>query len=80
MRVQIIVRFKEGVLDPQGEAALHALQTLGFSSVKSVRVGKCIELDVEARDAHDAQTQTQRMCAELLSNPVMETAEIVVKG
>jgi phosphoribosylformylglycinamidine synthase len=69
---------KDGVLDPQGEAVRHALGTLGFEGVQSVRQGKVIELDLAATDAKAAEAEVKRMCDKLLANTVIEkyTVEI----
>ena len=72
MVVRIIVNLKRGVLDPQGEAVLGALQNLGFSSVKDVRVGKVIYLRLEGVEKGKVGAVVEEMCAKLLVNPVIE--------
>jgi phosphoribosylformylglycinamidine synthase len=69
MKVRILVRLKPGVLDPQGRAVHHALDSLGFAGVEDVRIGKLIELEV-AEGTSDA-TLT-KMCEQLLANMVIE--------
>jgi len=64
---------KQGVLDPQGEAVRHALGSLGFPGVGDVRIGKVIELDLDATDEAAARVQVDAMCRALLANPVIET-------
>ncbi len=64
---------KHGVLDPQGEAVRHALGSLGFPGVGDVRIGKVIELDLDATDEAAARVQVDAMCRALLANPVIET-------
>jgi phosphoribosylformylglycinamidine synthase len=71
MRARILVRSKQGILDPQGQAVERALPALGFNGVANVHVGRLIELDVE-----DA-SQLPAMCERLLSNPLIEDYEIV---
>jgi phosphoribosylformylglycinamidine synthase subunit PurS len=70
-RVRVLVRPKEGILDPQGIAVERALPALGFEGVRNVHVGRLIELDVEHADQVDA------MCRKLLANPLIEDYEIV---
>jgi phosphoribosylformylglycinamidine synthase PurS subunit len=75
MRATVLVRPKEGILDPQGEAVQGSLRKLGFD-VGSVRVGRVIDVDVSASDATAAREQIERMCSELLANPLIESVEI----
>ena len=63
---------KEGLLDPQGKAVQDALPTMGWTNVSDVRVGKHVQLTVEARDEADARSQVDDMARRLLSNPVIE--------
>jgi phosphoribosylformylglycinamidine synthase PurS subunit len=70
--VQVLIRPKEGILDPQGQAVEQALQALGFEGVRDVHVGRLIELDVE-----DA-SRLPEMCERLLANPLIEDYEIQV--
>ena len=76
-KVQIIVRLKNGVLDPQGKTAEHALQALGFSEVQGVRIGKYIEMEVTEPDQLLARSKVRDMCEKLLANPVIEDFEIL---
>jgi phosphoribosylformylglycinamidine synthase PurS subunit len=71
MRARILVRPKEGILDPQGQAVERALPALGFDGVANVHVGRLIELDVED------PSQLPAMCERLLANPLIESYEIV---
>ncbi|VAV90365.1 Phosphoribosylformylglycinamidine synthase, PurS subunit [hydrothermal vent metagenome] len=73
MKVQIFITLKNGVLDPQGKAIHHALESLEFSGVNDVRAGKLIELDVD--DGVSEET-LQKMCEKLLANTVIENFEI----
>ena len=70
-RVRVLVRPKEGILDPQGIAVEQALPALGFSGVANVHVGRLIELDV------DDPAQVPAMCEKLLANPLIEDYEVV---
>ena len=79
MRATVLVRPKQGILDPQGQAVESALGQLGFS-VSDARVGKLIDLEVEAADAAAARAEVERMCAQLLANPLMESYEVEIVG
>ena len=77
-KVNVIVRLKNGVLDPQGKTIQHSLNSLDFEEVGSVRVGKFIELEVDESLSGDAlQNRVKAMCDKLLANPVIEDYEIV---
>ena len=75
MRMQIFVRLREGVLDVQGKAVEHGLEHLGLNA-SEVRVGKLIELDVDATSKEDAEDKLKQMCEKLLVNTVIESYEI----
>ena len=70
MKARVLIRPKEGILDPQGQAVERALPALGFAGVEEVRVGRLVELEVE-----DA-SQVEAMCRKLLANPLVEDYEI----
>jgi phosphoribosylformylglycinamidine synthase subunit PurS len=76
-RFEVLVSLKEGLLDPQGKAVMEALPTLGWPGVSEVRVGKHIELTVEADDEGRARAQVEDMAARFLSNPVIEDFRIL---
>jgi phosphoribosylformylglycinamidine synthase subunit PurS len=78
MRVSVLVRPKPGILDPQGEAVETSLRHLGFS-VGEARVGRVVDLDVEASNEAEAREQVEKMCAELLANPLIESYEIELR-
>lgn len=80
MKVQVNVMLKNGVLDPQGEAVNHALSALGYDSVKSVRQGKLIELDLDESDIAIAEKKVRDMCKKLLINTVIESYSIEFLG
>lgn len=73
MKVRIFVTLKQGVLDPQGKAIHHALDSLDFSGVNDVRAGKLIELDL---DPSVSREEIERMCDKLLANTVIENYDI----
>ena len=77
MKATVLVRPKPGILDPQGEAVGSALGHLGFD-VTGARVGKVIDLEVEATDAADAKAQVESMCEQLLANPLIESYEVEI--
>lgn len=72
MRAKIYVTLKREVLDPQGDAVRRSLSALGFEAVKSARVGKFIELELDGSDRASAEARIQSMCEKLLANPVIE--------
>ena len=72
MRIKIFVRLKEGVLDPQGKAVERSLHSLGYQEVRDVRVGKYIEISLEAPSRPAAEARIREMCDKLLANPVIE--------
>lgn len=78
MKAKIHIFLKNGVLDVQGKAVEAALIGLGHSSVGNVRVGKLIELDIDASDKAGAQAQLKTMCETLLANTVIESYTIEV--
>jgi len=80
MRATVLVRPKPGILDPQGEAVESSLRQLGFS-VEEARVGRVVDLQLgEADDPEQAQAELERMCEQLLANPLIESYEIEVAG
>lgn len=76
MKYRVFVTLKPGVLDPQGEAIRHALGSLGFDGVNSVRQGKMIELDLAETDADKAEDAARQMCERLLANTVIESYRV----
>ena len=72
MRVKIFVSLKNGVLDPQGNAIERSLHSLGYKEVHDVRVGKYLELDVDAPSRDAAELRVREMCDRLLANTVIE--------
>jgi len=78
MKAIVNVYLKEGVLDPQGKAAHHALGSLGFDNVSDVRIGKQIILTLEATDQAAAQAEVKEMTETLLANTVIEDYTIEI--
>ena len=72
IRVHVRIIPRSGLLDPQGQAIEHALSALGFTGIADVRVGKAIELGVDATSAEAAEATVRGMCERLLANPVTE--------
>jgi phosphoribosylformylglycinamidine synthase len=72
VKAKVHVTLKQGILDPQGKAIEHALQSLGFQSASNVRVGKYMELDLNETDRAKAETLLKQMCEKLLANTVIE--------
>ena len=72
----MLIRPKSGILDPQGEAVQASLATLGFAA-SSARVGRLVDLELATDDPAHARAEVERMCAELLANPLVESFEIV---
>ncbi len=72
MKAKIHVTLKQGILDPQGKAIEHALNSLGFKNAANVRVGKYMEVDVHETDRAKADAQVKQMCEKLLANTVIE--------
>jgi phosphoribosylformylglycinamidine synthase len=79
MKATVLVRPKPGILDPQGEAVRGGLDHLGFA-VSEARVGRLIELELEARSAGEAHTAVDAMCRQLLANPLIESYDIQIEG
>ncbi|MBA3245792.1 MAG: phosphoribosylformylglycinamidine synthase subunit PurS [Actinobacteria bacterium] len=78
MKVTVFVRPKAGILDPQGEAVGGSLRTLGFA-VGGARVGRLVDLEVDATTADEARFQVEQMCEQLLANPLIESFEIEIE-
>ena len=76
MKATVLVRLKDEVLDPQGDAVRRALVKLGFEGVGRVRVGKLVELEIEDAHSADVAPRLRKMADELLANPVTEEFEI----
>ena len=79
MRATVLVRPKTGILDPQGEAVRDSLDKLDFPVTKA-RIGRLVDLELDVSDPAEARSQVERMCAELLANPLIESVEIHIEG
>lgn len=79
MKVKIHVTLKNGVLDPQGKAVGHALESLGFKGVTDVRQGKYIEIDLKETEIDKARDNVDIMCRQLLANTVIENYNIEIE-
>lgn len=75
MKATVLILPKDGILDPQGDAVRHSLRKLGFD-VATARVGRVVELELDADGRDDAVAKVERMCAELLANPLIESFQI----
>ena len=73
----MLVRPKDGILDPQGDAVQESLRHLGFA-VGGTRIGRLVDLEVEAPDPDAARAEVERMCEQLLTNPLIESYEIEI--
>jgi phosphoribosylformylglycinamidine synthase len=78
MKATVFVRPKAGILDPQGQAVEASLRQLGFT-VGEARIGRVVDLDVDATTADEARAAVERMCEQLLANPLIESYEIEVQ-
>ncbi|MGH2651917.1 MAG: phosphoribosylformylglycinamidine synthase subunit PurS [Actinomycetota bacterium] len=79
-RFEIVVTLKDGLLDPQGKAVESSLPTMGWKGVSNIRVGKHIELTVEAADDESARGLVEEIAKRLLSNPVIEDYRVLTGG
>jgi phosphoribosylformylglycinamidine synthase len=79
MKATVLVRPKPGILDPQGEAVQRSLRQLGFA-VDEARVGRVVDLELDLGDTERTRAELERMCEQLLANPLIESYEITVAG
>jgi len=80
LKAKIHVTLKNGVLDPQGKAVGHALESLGFDGVGDVRQGKYIEIDLDDSNEAEAKERVDAMCRQLLANTVIENYDIEIEA
>ncbi|MBV9007622.1 MAG: phosphoribosylformylglycinamidine synthase subunit PurS [Verrucomicrobia bacterium] len=78
MRAKVIVTPKAAVLDPQGAAVRDAIRQLGMRDVKSVRIGKYLEIELSA-DGGETKIRLEQLCRDLLSNPVIEDYQLITE-
>ncbi len=76
MNARVYITLKPGLLDAQGKTVKRALDALGFKSVRDVRMGKYVELELNGTKAATAKADVERMCKKLLANPIIETYRI----
>ena len=79
MRATVLVRPKAGILDPQGQAVESSLRQLGFA-VDRARIGRLVDLELDVADEAAARAQLERMCEQLLANPLIESYDIELSG
>jgi len=80
VKARVLIKLKPSILDAQGASVKRALDGLGFSDVRDVRVGKVVDLDVAGESAVDVRRRLEEMCARLLVNPVIEDFTVEVTG
>jgi phosphoribosylformylglycinamidine synthase len=78
VKATVLVRPKPGILDPQGQAVESSLRHLGFE-VGEARIGRLVDVELATDDAEEARAQLERMCEQLLANPLIESYEIEVR-
>ncbi len=79
MRATVLVRPKPGILDPQGDAVESSLRQLGFT-VADARIGRVVDLELAGNDRAAARAELERMCEQLLANPLIESYEIELEA
>jgi len=78
-KAKVNITLRKSILDPKGKAAHHALQNLGLNEIDQVRIGKLIELDINAANEKDAHELADIACSKLLANEVMEDYHIEIE-
>jgi len=78
-QAKVIVTLRRSILDPQGKAVHHAVESLGMIAVEEIRMGKYIELKIDTPTKQDAERIAHEACARLLANPVMEDYTFTVE-
>jgi phosphoribosylformylglycinamidine synthase len=79
LKVKVKVVLKDGILDPQGKAVLHAINDLKFKGVDDVRIGKYIELTFDGLEKSQVENEINEICQKILANPVMENFEYEIE-
>ena len=79
MKSKIYISYKDGILDPQGQTVQNALKNMGLKNIKSVRIGKFIEVDFENISNKEAEALTKESCEKLLANPNTEIYQFEIK-
>jgi len=80
MKAKVYITLKPGLLDAQGKTVKSALASLGFKGVSDVRMGKYIELELNGAKAASTKKNVERMCEQLLANPIVENYRVEVVG
>jgi phosphoribosylformylglycinamidine synthase len=78
-KATVNVTLRKSILDPKGKAAHHALQNLGMKEIDSVRIGKFIEMDIDADTKDQAHEIAENACTQLLANEVMEDFNVTIQ-
>lgn len=76
---KITITLKKSILDPQGKAVHHALESLNFLTIQDVRIGKYIELKINSSNIEEAKQQTEDACRKLLANIIMENYSFTIE-
>lgn len=76
--VEVRITPRKGILDPEGETIARALENLGYEGVTSVRAGRLVRMEVESASEDDARSRVEKMCEELIANPVIEDFEVLI--
>ena len=79
MKAKVYVTLKKGVLDPQGKAVCGALESMGYKEVKSLRIGKFIEIELDASSKENIEKRLKEMCERLLANTVVEDYKVEIE-
>ena len=79
-KAKVNITLRKSILDPKGKAAYQALQNLGLNKIEDVRIGKFIEINIDAKSEDEAHQLAQTACVELLSNEVMEDYQITIES
>lgn len=77
---KIRITLRKSILDPQGKAVEHSIQSLGYKNIKDTRVGKFVELKIDASSENEAKNVTDEICSKLLANPVMEDYDFEIQS
>jgi len=78
MKAKVTVRLKEGVLDPQGKAVMHAAKSLGLKGIEGVRVGKVFDIELRGASKNEIQPELEKLADKLLANTVIETFKVEI--
>jgi phosphoribosylformylglycinamidine synthase len=79
LKAEIYITLKKTVVDPQGLVIKHALESLGFSGIASIRYGKIISMQLDLKNTKIAERQIEQMCKKLLANPIIEDYRFKIK-